>query len=298
MKAGALFIGSFLIFLGLFFLAINFGFPIPEFSGVITYWPILLIVWGVALLKINNIAKLVLATLSGIMLAFLLGSIYISISNKFMDINIDKTINITKNKSFLKSYEDSFIDSIKFAELDFSGGVGQFQFTSVGNTGFKIVSYHASSDVHKEIRDSTIYYSFSGTDTKSGDSKTMEILLGQVYVWDLHLKTGASNVKLDFKDVLLKNLNINAGASDFNITLGNLSDSNIEINSGAANFEIWIPRDAGCKIITRTTLSSTQFKDFISTEQGVFYTEDYDDWKQKITITIDGALSNFDVKKY
>lgn len=298
MKAGALFVGSFLIFLGLFFLAINLRFPMPEYSGVITYWPILLIIWGVVLLKINNIAKLLLATLSGIMLAFLLSSIYISISNKFNDINIDKTINITKNTTFSKSYEESFIDSIKYAVIDFSGGVGQFHFSSTHDAGLKIVSYHSTSDIQKEVRDSTVVYSFSGSDAKSGDSKAMKVLIGQAYIWDLNLKTGASNVKLDLKDVLLNNLSINTSASDYNIILGNLYSSNVVINSGAANFKIKIPKDSGCKIIAKTTLSSTQFADFISTEQGVFYSKDYDDWESKITITIEGALSNFDVKKY
>jgi len=298
MKASILFIGSFLIFLGLFFLSINLGFEIPEFSGVIKYWPILLIIWGIALLKINTTAKFILAALSGILLAFLMSSVYISLSNKFKNFNIETPINISKNKSFSKSYEESFIDSVKYAELDFSGGVGQFHISSVSDAGFKIESYHATSDVEREIRDSTVYYSFSGSDSKSGTSKAMKIMLGQGYVWDLNLKTGASTTKIDVKDVLLNNLYINAGASDFNITLGSLANSNLEINSGAANFKIKIPKDAGCKIITKTTLSSTQFKDFISTEHGVFYTKDFDDWEKKITITIEGALSNFEVEKY
>jgi len=121
--------------------------------------------------------------------------------------------------------------------------------------------------------------------------------LGKAYQWDIELSSGASESDINVKELLLRNLKIDAGASDFKINIGDLTDSNIEISSGAANFKIIIPSNVGCKIITQTSLSSTNFKDFISSEPGVFYSKDYDDWERKINIELDGALSNFEVSK-
>ncbi|MBE2189726.1 MAG: hypothetical protein KGZ71_04855 [Desulfobulbaceae bacterium] len=299
MKAGTIFGGSFLIFLGVFILLLNFGVELPAFQGIIKFWPVLLIIWGIAMLKIHNVAKIILAALSGILLALILTSLYISVVDGFGNVNIDKKFEFkNKSKVFSNSYEDPIDETIKYAELEFSGGMGNFNFDVSDNYGFVIQSKSLSIEVTKTIKDSTVKYVFSGTDVDIGESsRSVNILLGKSYLWDLELNTGASESNINFKELLLRNLKIDAGASDFKINIGDLTDSKIEISSGAANFNITVPSNVGCRIKTQTSLSSTKFKDFISSEPGVFYSDDYDDWKRKINIEFEGALSNFEVKR-
>jgi predicted membrane protein len=299
MKAGAIFGGSFLIFLGVFILLLNFGVALPTFSGIIKFWPVLLIIWGIALLKIHNVAKIILAALSGILLALILTSLYTSAIDGFENINIDKKFDFNKkSRVFNNSYEDAIDSTIKYAELEFSGGIGKFNFDVSDDYGFVIQSKSPSIEITKTIKDSTVRYVFSGTDGSFGESsRSINILLGKSYLWDLELSTGASESDINLKELLLRNLKIDAGASDFKINIGDLTDSKIEISSGAANFKITIPSNVGCRIKTQTSLSSTKFKDFISSEPGVFYSKDYDDWERKINIEFDGALSNFEVKR-
>jgi hypothetical protein len=299
MKAGTIFGGSFLIFLGVFILLLNLGVEMPAFQGIIKFWPVLLIIWGIALLKIHSIAKIILAALSGILLALILTSLYISVVDGFGNIHIDKKFEFkNKSKVFSNSYEDPIDETIKYAELDFSGGIGKFSFDVSDEYGFVVQSKSPSIEITKSIKDSTVRYAFSGADIDFGkSSRTINILLGKAYQWDMELSTGASESDINFKELLLRNLKIDAGASDFKINIGDLTDSNIEISSGAANFKIILPPKAGCRIKTQTSLSSTNFKDFISSEPGVFYSKDYDDWERKINIELDGALSNFEVSK-
>src|SRR5690606_13524650 len=141
MKAGTIFGGSFLIFLGAFILLLNFGVELPAFQGIILFWPVLLIIWGIALLKVHNVAKVVLAALSGILLALIITSLYIAAVDGFGNIHIDKKFEF-KNKSqvFNNNYEDPIDENIKYAELDFSGGIGKFSFDVSDEYGFVVQS--------------------------------------------------------------------------------------------------------------------------------------------------------------
>ena len=72
MKPSGIFWGSFLVFLGIFFLMSNFELLNFESNYIFKFWPVILIIWGAALLKIPLMVKGILAGLSGLLVALLL----------------------------------------------------------------------------------------------------------------------------------------------------------------------------------------------------------------------------------
>ncbi len=69
MKKSTIFWGVFFIGLGVLLLLRQVGIWDGYLDGFLHFWPVLLVIWGITLLKIGDMAKLVLTTVSALLLS-------------------------------------------------------------------------------------------------------------------------------------------------------------------------------------------------------------------------------------
>lgn len=304
MKSGIMFWGSFLIFLGIFILLNNlnlFGIQIDE---IITFWPILLIIWGIALLNVPKLIKLILASLSGVLLALIIVAGFYSTGRAIDKFEfIDDKINKHDYKN-MKTYNLNYDSTIKFINLNFSGGASSFKFTSTNLDSNLLKSINDDMFVESELLDdSTLDINISGGSDEvklnGTEKRYSEILLNTKPVWNFNVNSGASKLVMDLKDLAARELNFDVGAAKIELTLGQISDTtDVQINAGAAKFVINIPKEINCNIQTNSAMTTNSFDGFKNEGDG-FYILKSDNQKAKfIRIDFEGALSSFKVKKY
>lgn len=304
MKGKLFFWGSFLIFLGVLLLLNNFKILHLELSEVLDWWPILLIIWGVALLKIPIILKNILFALTGVLLALFLFIIF-SYGNEFIESitgpgPVAFEINDTDTDG-CSSLQDKTDDKITNAKLNFSGGAGSFNFETTNEYLYDISSGHSNCEIISDSpNDSTIVlsYDFAGSGIQGKINSNNKLAIYNYPKWDVDISAGASKINLNFVDLKIKNLNIDAGASNSNIKLGaNLPLSKVTINCGAATFNIEVPINAGCSVQGDMALSKVNFEGMKRNSAGVYISDNYYKSANKIDFYIDGAISKFNISR-
>jgi hypothetical protein len=324
MKASSLFWGSFLVFLGIFFLLDNFNVLELRLTDIIKFWPLLLIVWGIALLKIPDVIKKILSSFSGIFLAVIIISLFnIRIGDIVEFPNREITINDVLNDSSMTFYHSSYssaniIDSSdstnqinnRIISLEFDAGVGNFVFEGYTDELVEVKSANAKSEVKVTTDDSNTNIDVQyGEDQitinsmedleKIGKNRYAKVLLNKNPIWDIEIDAGASKLNLNFKDKKVKNISIDAGVSDINITLSDLlEEAELDFETGVSNISINIPKNVGCSIRSDAVLSGDYFEGFERKNNKFYQTPGFTGADKKIFIYIDGALSDFNVKRY
>ncbi len=336
MKASGIFWGSLLIFLGLFFLLDNIDVMEFKIDNMLQYWPIVLIIWGIALLKVPQIVKSILAGLSGILAALLIiGLVTINWKfDMFDDDDDDKDeIEFYGNDEEYEEGEEPSVLTVPFdsayrsANFNFKGGAGKFEFGGTTSDLVKIKASGTSRDINYTVSDDGKSVDVSCKfDTKSKFFKGIqkereaEINLNPDLYWNLFMKVGASDIDCDLSEYMVRNVELKAGAADMELKVGNRTDTtNLEVEAGAANFEISVPKSSGCAIFSKTGLSNRDFygftsygegkyffrfqkgdtvKTFTSYGEGKYKTPEFNESKKKVFIKISGGVSNFEVERY
>ncbi len=313
MKASGIFWGSLLIFLGSFFLLDNVDLMEFKLGNILQYWPLILIIWGVALLKIPQIVKSILAGLSGILVALLIIGLITNNWNFdiFNDHDSDTEVEFYSGDEDYEDEEPSvltvpFDSAYQSAKFNFKGGAGKFEFGGTTGDLVKIIASGTSRDIHYTVSDDgksvNVSYKF---DTKSKffngihKEREAEINLNPDLFWDLFMKVGASDIECDLSEYKVRNIEVKAGAADIEVKVGDRNDTtNVEVEAGASNFEIYVPESSGCAISSETGLSNRDFYGFTSHGKGQYKTPNFNDSKTKVFIKISGGVSNFEVKRY
>lgn len=304
MKPSSIFWGSLLIFLGVFLLLSNLNLFNIQIGEIVNYWPVLLIIWGVSLLKIPNILKLILSSLSAFLIALIIISIFSSTTNSvcnfsfFSDSNFD---NIDYKN--LRTTNSSLDSNYKNVVFNFSGGASSFKITDSNDDLYTIKAHNNDFQVNSnELNDSTLNVDFeSGSNSielGNNQRKYSEIKLNKYPNWQFKINCGASKLDMDLSKLKTKYLEFDAGAAKVDLTIGKLSDSvNIFIDCGAAKFNLNIPKELSCRIVTKTALSQNSFPGFTHTDSGDYITENYGKTNKHIYIEIEGALSSFKINR-
>ncbi|RZM23261.1 MAG: hypothetical protein EOO88_26715, partial [Pedobacter sp.] len=109
---------------------------------------------------------------------------------------------------------------------------------------------------------------------------------------------GAGEVDFDLSDFKVREFNFDGGAAALNIKFGDLLPiTDVNIKTGVADVKINVPAASGCRIKTKTGLSSKDFTGFIKLEEGLYESPNYKTAVKKIFVNLDGGLSNFEVKR-
>jgi hypothetical protein len=270
MKIHKIIWGLFLILTGILIMLFNFGIKvIPTWDKITTFWPVFLIVAGILIVLKNKL----LAILVIFLMCLLLVSYGVS-NIKSESIEYNETIKLNES-----SYD-----------LKINYGANEFIMKS-GSDGIKIDSKNIKPKY--KINKNEIVLDFNHFKF-NGDQHQSIVLLDKTKKYSIDLNYGASDTKLDFRDINVEKLSINAGMMDTHIKMGSY-DSKISIDTGMSDTTIIFPKDVGYKIFYSGGMADKTFEDSVK-KDNYYLSNNYDKAKYFVEINIDTGMSDITVK--
>ena len=298
MKSGRIFWGIFFLGVGVLLLLARFDVLHLHFFSLWRFWPLFLVLWGVAILVGNKTAKWVIAVLAAITLAIILVG---AVSLPWADDEDHEGVFVSN-----REYAEPYDTTMQHASLIFQSGAGTF---IIKETTDQLVagSFHATIGEyqfdHERIDDvEQVRVSLEGKKNAWRFGRWQnraEVRLNPAPVWDMRFEVGASKVDLDATPFKVENLRLNSGAADVRVKLGSLSDvTHLAINCGASSIRVQVPDSSGCEVKIDAPLSSKSLRGFEKTGSGRYQTENFDTATKRITITIDAGVSSISIRRY
>ncbi|WP_432712388.1 LiaF transmembrane domain-containing protein [Pedobacter sp.] len=315
MKLDRIMWGIILLFVGGVLLLENFNVIDFYWRSVWRFWPVFLIIAGVNILFNRKQSQIGSAISIGV-LVVMLGFLFYKgqqppehrnwIADNFrgnIDIN-DEDENIEGQT--LNFSEPLDIDTAREVNLNISGGGTSFELQ--GETDSLITASvnrkQGNFTLKKEMTDSTQTLTFTMQDKKgkwsmNDGGNDVDFRLNKSPVWRVNMSMGAGEVDFDLRDYKIRAFRFDGGAAALNITVGDLLPiTDVVVKTGVADVKLNIPANSGCRITSKTGLSSKDFTGFTKTGNDTYETPNYKTAANKIFINFDGGLSNFEVKRY
>ena len=306
MKTSTYFWGAFFIFLGIFLTLYQFDILKGDYGYFFNFWPVILIIWGVTMLKIPIIIKQILAVLSALLLVLVIiglccGSCYYY---RYCNDDEDCEYNRKEYKKFEKKINVEYPDGIKFSNLVVDGGACSINIADSTNqlieaySGMKGINFVMDENQVNEKIDLKLKINPFKKFLSNKRRNEVSLKLSTIPVWDFDVNIGAAEFNCDLSDFKVSNFNLSAGAADVELKLGTLFEStHIDIEAGASDITIEIPKATGCRIDASTGLSSNDFEGFTKVNNS-YFSPDFEKATKKIFINIAGGVSDFEVVRY
>jgi len=298
MKPGRVFWGSFFLLLGLLLLADRMGYITVQWYAWWRFWPLLLVLGGIALLLRESKLLWIVYAFAGAGLAVVLASV-LSFSwvdgdwrgnrearqQEFM-VPLAET---TERASFaLESGAGECIMEDTTSALVAATtqcGFGEYQLDQTSTGG--------QEDVRLTLKGKNARWGLGRMNNRA------EIKLNTGPVWDLDLSLGAARVDADLRPYKVERLKLNVGAAKVTLKIGARgSETRVDVNAGASSIKIEVPESAGCEVLVEAPLSSKKFPGFTKTGSGEYRTDNFDGAAQKISIDINAGVSSLKVVRY
>lgn len=287
---GRIFIGLLLIAVGTIFLLKSLGIGnFPVWEGFKTYWPLGLVLVGVALmLRARAVAFLFL------LLLVVMGVLYIGERNSTPLDNM-QTRELQK--------DIAFDPNIKSVDLNLDYGAGDLLISEGTNEYLMTNKIRTSSkedpviNVDKQGSNARIDISsrpeFSlGVQTKKN---SMDIKLSPEIDYTINLDYGAAEADINIKSLKVKKLSLNTGATNTKITFGSYPVKT-DIDTGASALILYFPKNAGISIAV-DGLVSQDLKGFRK-DGNTYYSDAYDPAKENMVININAGASSIRAEFY
>ena len=267
-------------------------------------WPILLILWGISILPIKDIWKLLSSVIILLITIFFLWKY----PRHFQDDwhfrwNSDDD-DYTEYKT-RQTFDEPYDSLTHYAVINLDAAAGSF---SVADSSVKLIEFENKGNVGnysmevQKVGDSSVIDLNMHSIIKDGKEKDIEsghkvaLKLNPNPVWNFNLDVGAADLDMDLSPFKINELNLDGGASSVKIKMGKLQkESHLDLETGASSIKIYIPGDAGCQVNYNTVLSSRNLKGFNKTSDGNWQTANFTSAAQKIFISIDAAVSSIDI---
>lgn len=329
-KKNNYFLGGLLIVIGAFVLAFNldildFNYT---FTKIASFWPVLLIIAGVAVLLDEN--KSVSNPVTALLIALSIPLAIYSMVHKGVDkIKNNFQEDIELNWDNENSYDDSdnYDDeskgnhkrveqdftipigaNIEEATLDFGGGAAEFFLETTDNSLFEAKtklssgSYKLSESQSGSEHD--IDFELKGNNGKSfnfsdNDHNQVFLKLNPKPIWDIEMGIGAGDLGFDLSPFKVRTLEVKTGAASLNLKLGDKIDNmEVQVKSGMAKVELEVPESVGCQIKMEGALNDNTFKGFKKVDDDLWESDNYRTAKKKIEIEFASGFSSVSVKRY
>lgn len=304
MKTSQIFWGLFFLSLGSLFFLDKYEYIDFSFLNLSTFWPFILVIIGLIIIFRESKLKPVLSGIGGLFLALIIYGFFNGLFSFFYDDNdYDLDFNNYQNEKYYEAY-DTLITS---AKLTIAGGMGKFTIHDSTDDLIKAKSSSAIGnfyfDVVKRSDDfADINLEQSNSNVKIRGLKKMknrlDVELNPNPIWEINLKSGASDCYLDLEKFKVKTIDIETGASNTKIKLSDLLDeTNINVDMGVASFELSLPENVGCELNGDMGLVSKSLKDFYK-EGNKYYSNNYSQTTKKVYLNVNGGLSSIKIKRY
>ena len=289
-------VASFLIFLGLFFLLQNLNLMQLNIEEIITFWPILLIIWGITLLKVPELLKYILSSLSGVLLALVIITSINTLKRDIFDIEDDLELN-TNTILSNEIYSIPIDSNITNYKLEIKSGSSSILINSL-DTLKDLLLTNATNESYDYNNNQKIY-DLTFNPLNSVDDKSIgKLFLNENLIYDLEISSGASKMEVNLSNSKVKNFDLEAGVSTIKITLGDKVDTTfVNLSLGAAKLKIDFPKSSNCIINTESALTNKNFKKFIKTNNNQ-YKYIAENSNKYIFIKYEGAISTIYIEPY
>lgn len=286
-KIANLIFGIILVLVGCLFIINTLGiFDIGIIGLASDYWPLFLILAGISLIfKKKNLA--------GLFLVIMFVTLIVGVFDGF---------SINEPNYRLEKQEFIMNDSIKNLEMNIEFGLGMIDIKKNDkNKTITVIANHTGDmpDSRYEEKADLAVLKLEREENQPDfvfAEEKWEILIDQETTKSLELDYGISDVKLDLRDLNIKNLKISCGVSDNTIIF---DDNNIEVRfeGGITDTDFFFPENLGVRIDTDTGLSDFDMEGFKKSGT-VYISNNYDDAENKAHIRIEAGLSGFVSKFY
>ena len=316
MKSKNFIAGLLILFIGVVALlsALNvFDF---HWTIVLKLWPVILIIFGITLLPLNDYLKgaLVLAALGlGCVLYHVeaqhyegnaISRFYQNVKSWDFDNDDDEEEGADDRFAIDQHFSEPY-SNIEHASIDIDFGAGDL---SLNSPCAELAKVDARSNFVKyslrtEYGDNgaAIFVNGKGhTDNISRRSEnSLDIALSDTPIWNFSLDMGAADADLDFTPYKVSSIEINGGASELELTLGDSGcNTKVEINTCASDIDIMVPKGADCEVNIDSSISSKDLEDFEKIESGLWRTPGFGQGAYQIVIDINCAVSDISVERY
>ncbi len=312
--------GVLLLFIGGVLLLDNFNVIEFYWRNVWNFWPIFLIILGVNILFNRNNSQTGSIISLGILIIalcflFVKGQerpthgFWWNHAKNGVDIDIDDDNESDSDYSKLHFSEPLIsADTAKKTILNISGGGTSFELKGETDSLFTadVKRRFGNFSLTKTTSDSVNTLIFKTHDKSRnqrwslGDGgNSVNVYLNTAPVWQMDMNMGAGAIDFDLSKYKVRTLNFDGGAAELKIKLGDLLPiTDVNVKTGVADVKVRIPQGSGCRIRTKTGLSSRDFTGFTKISDGVYETPNYQSSTKKIFINFDGGLSSFEVDRY
>ncbi|MFZ4520216.1 MAG: LiaI-LiaF-like domain-containing protein [Bacteroidales bacterium] len=311
MKYRHVFWAFILIAIGVLFMLNNFGVLEFGFRALWSLWPLILILWGISILPIRDVVKII--ALVGVLVFTIIFFNRISersswfhfndfrgFSNKDWDEDED-TATYNYQPQNLSVPFDSLIGK---GELKLEAAAGNFDLEGVTsdfltfNKSGDIGNYSITTTNENGRKRINLSLEKSGIRHNVSENK-VEIKLSEKPSWNLDFDIGAAEILMDLRDYKIDTTTINAGASSINIKIGDKNPLTVmTFNAGASSIKVDIPNGSGCQIKSESFMISKEFDGFTKKGDGIYQTDNFSTAKNKIHLTIKTAISKIEINRY
>lgn len=298
MKPGRLFWGAFFVVLGLLLIADRTGSLTLPWYAWWRFWPLLLVLGGIALLLRESKLLWIVVALAGAGGAVVAASL-LSFSWGYGDWKGNREVHV---QEFVVPLEET----TERASFVFESGAGacMMQDTTAAlvaaNTECSFGEYkleQTNAEKQQDVR-LTLEGKRGGWNLGRMDNRA-EVRLSTLPVWDLDFSLGAARVDIDLRPYSVEHLKLNSGAAKVTLKIGARgSETRVEVHAGASSIRIEVPVSAGCEVFAEAPLSSKKFPGFTKIGTGEYRTDNYDSAAQKISITMKAGVSSMKVTRY
>jgi len=289
---GDLFLGIFLVFLGIVLLGKSTGWYEINFGvNLWQIWPLLIIFIGLSLLSrgrwssfiITMVVTIIVIAIVGFMMFFGTCPKSGKISKNIEDISIKKEPGV--NSALIRVETGA-------GRLKIDGG-GQDLVSGEFKSDF--LALNIESEVEGDIQKITFRTtgSWRGIGTPVND---LNLSINPDIPVEIELATGAVDMDIDLSEVTAKFVDINSGASSLELVMGDkVSSSIVKINSGASSIDITLPRTVGARLTIDAALTSKNLNDFKKLDSNIYESYNYDAVDKIIDIDLNVGASSINI---
>lgn len=288
--------GVLLLLLGLLFLLSNLGVTSIHWGEIWKLWPVAIVVAGLSVLPLQGKVSNLVYGLAAVAVAVL---VWTTLTGAFVD-----TSRSVKSESFsISKPEESAAEA---ASISVAAGGAALNISSSedvpvveGVSRGDRIRLSTSTKVSDGLVDVKLEQSYS-RGWMPGQFGEMDIRLTEGMPVDLEIDAGATSIKADLSDVMLRSLLVDSGASSIDLKLGDkLDQSEVNIDTGASSVSIRVPKSLGVRLVLDTGLSSKNLPEgYKKIDDETYQSPNYDSSDRKLTLNVDMGLSSFKLSTY
>jgi hypothetical protein len=292
--------GFILILIGLVLLGNELGWwSVINLSSLWIYWPLLLVILGVAIAtkhwRVGNLL-MALVVLASLVFVYFTGIV----GEKNLPAQSEAELATTE-------FSESVPLDIKKAKIIIDSGVIELgvtcstdklvEGTYKSNNGEPKITQKTEGDILIYTIKTDKSYDLFG---RNNGHNELSLALSDSLPIELEINSNASDLSLDLEQATLDNLKINSGASAITLVVGEkiANNANLSIKSLASNLNVKVPQTVGTDLTINAPLSSSNLDNLNALSRNHYLTDNFSDMDKKITLTINGGASAIDFSTY